>query len=182
MNPPSLHTDERGFVLVMVLVTVMLLVVLGVSSTTVTNIELQIAGNDKVAKQSFYQAESATQQAAQDIENASSSILEARNDLEASTTYAPSNLNPRPYRESDLLALLDTDNNGSLSEDEIAAGLVERASSPYSFIVLDKGIASGASQRMEGSSGSRVHEYEIYGHAAVSGGESVIKIGYKRRF
>ena len=54
---PPARQNEEGFVLVATLVILMLLVVLGISTTTNTNIELQIAGNDKVYKQNFYQAE-----------------------------------------------------------------------------------------------------------------------------
>jgi len=53
---PAGH-NEDGFVLVATLVILMLLVILGISTTTNTSIELQIAGNDKVYKQNFYQAE-----------------------------------------------------------------------------------------------------------------------------
>ncbi len=49
--------NEDGFVLVATLVILVLLVVLGISTTTNTNIELKIAGNDKVSKQNFYVAE-----------------------------------------------------------------------------------------------------------------------------
>ncbi|MFW8602334.1 PilX N-terminal domain-containing pilus assembly protein [Desulfobacterota bacterium M19] len=49
--------EEDGFILVTALVILLLLVVLGISTTTNTNIELKIAGNDKVDKQNFSMAE-----------------------------------------------------------------------------------------------------------------------------
>ena len=190
--------SERGFVLVMVLVTLMLLVVLGVSTTTQTSIELQIAGNDKVAKQTFYTAESAVYHAAQLIENASSTSLEQRSSLDSASFAPTSSMTARPYRMSDLLSLStgpsslfpDTDGDGSLSDAEIVAALTAmtnggvQTGAPYSFVIIDRGIATGASQRMEGSSGSRLHEYTLYGRAVVSnaGAATTKKIGYKRRF
>ncbi len=49
--------DEDGFILVTTLIILILLVVLGISTTTNTNIELKIAGNDKVYKQNSSMAE-----------------------------------------------------------------------------------------------------------------------------
>lgn len=48
---------DEGFVLVATLVILILLVMLGISTTTTTNIELQIAGNDRVNKKTFYGAD-----------------------------------------------------------------------------------------------------------------------------
>jgi len=53
--------NEDGYILIMVMVTLMLLVVLGVTSTTTTTVEVQIAGNDKVNKVTFYEADGGTE-------------------------------------------------------------------------------------------------------------------------
>lgn len=57
--------NEDGFILVATLVTLLLIVVLGVSATNNSSIELQIAGNDRLDTTAFYQAESTAYQAAQ---------------------------------------------------------------------------------------------------------------------
>jgi hypothetical protein len=58
MNSPTPQTrDERGFVLITALLIMLVLTILGIATTTNTSIELQIAGNDKVHKRSFYEAE-----------------------------------------------------------------------------------------------------------------------------
>jgi len=49
--------NEDGFVLVISLLILLILVIIGVAATTNTSIELQIAGNEKVHKQTFYQAD-----------------------------------------------------------------------------------------------------------------------------
>ncbi len=54
-------SNDRGFILVAVLVILMLLVVIGISATTTTTVELQIAGNDKVSKKTFYGADGGTE-------------------------------------------------------------------------------------------------------------------------
>ena len=49
--------NEEGFVLVTGLMILLILTLLGLAATTNTNIELQIAGNDRLHKQTLYQAE-----------------------------------------------------------------------------------------------------------------------------
>ena len=56
-----IRNNEEGFVLVVALVTLVLLTVFGIMATRNTSIELNIAGNEKVAKQTFYQADGATE-------------------------------------------------------------------------------------------------------------------------
>lgn len=53
--------NERGFVLITSLLMLTILMIIGISATNTTTIELQISGNDKAAKQTFYQAEAGTQ-------------------------------------------------------------------------------------------------------------------------
>jgi hypothetical protein len=52
-------TNEQGSVTVLALVLLVLLTIMGISATTTTQIELQIAGNDKAYKIAFYAAEAA---------------------------------------------------------------------------------------------------------------------------
>jgi hypothetical protein len=49
--------NEKGFVLITSLLILLILLVIGVAATTTTTIELQIAGNEKVRQQTFYQAD-----------------------------------------------------------------------------------------------------------------------------
>lgn len=50
--------DEHGFVLVGALLILLLLVLIGVAATTNTSLELQIAGIDRIRKETFYAADS----------------------------------------------------------------------------------------------------------------------------
>ena len=50
--------NEEGSVLVVALLILVLLTIIGISATTTTNIELQIAGNEKFHKIAFYHADS----------------------------------------------------------------------------------------------------------------------------
>ncbi len=66
--------DEGGFVLIATLVSLLLLIILGISTTTTTNIELQVAGNDKVNTTNSYVAEGTAYEAAQMIEDGTAVI------------------------------------------------------------------------------------------------------------
>ena len=46
--------NEKGFVLIVSLMMLVVLVVIGMVATNMTTVELQIAGNDKAQKQTFY--------------------------------------------------------------------------------------------------------------------------------
>lgn len=50
-------SGEQGFVLVAALMVMLVLTIIGIIATTNTSTELQIAGNDKVYKETFYNAE-----------------------------------------------------------------------------------------------------------------------------
>ncbi len=67
-NIKNFRGDEGGFVLIGALLILMLLVVIGISATTNTSLELQIAGNDRTHKETFYQADGGSQFAARLIE------------------------------------------------------------------------------------------------------------------
>lgn len=54
-------TREQGFALITTLLILLVLTVLGILATNNTTIELRIAGNDRVHKQTFYQADGGTE-------------------------------------------------------------------------------------------------------------------------
>ncbi|MFO7761177.1 MAG: pilus assembly PilX N-terminal domain-containing protein [Thermodesulfobacteriota bacterium] len=69
ISTKKISANEQGFVLVASMMILLILVIIGVSATTNTTIELQIAGNDKVAKKIFYKADGGTELAAEVIEH-----------------------------------------------------------------------------------------------------------------
>jgi hypothetical protein len=56
--PVKTLRDEDGFVLITGLLILLILTLLGITATRNTSIELQIAGNDRLHKETFYSAES----------------------------------------------------------------------------------------------------------------------------
>lgn len=53
--------DENGFILVATMLILVVLTLIGISATRTSNIELQVAGNEKWSQDSFYQADGATE-------------------------------------------------------------------------------------------------------------------------
>lgn len=64
----KIHNNEEGFVLVLSLLMLVLLTIIGIAATRTTTVELNIAGNGKVGKQTFYQADGATEIGAELVE------------------------------------------------------------------------------------------------------------------
>jgi len=67
MNRPftNIAGNENGSLILIVVVVLMMLTVIGISITTTASIELQIAGNNKLHKNAFYNADGATDVAAE---------------------------------------------------------------------------------------------------------------------
>ncbi len=57
----SIINTERGFILMTSLMMLVILMIIGIAATNTTTIELQVSGNDKVATQTFYQADGGAQ-------------------------------------------------------------------------------------------------------------------------
>jgi len=89
-----LPRNEEGVVLVLCLITLIVLTLIGVSTTTTSQLEGEISGNDKTAKEAFYASELALTAGETVVE-----VLLSRADFEETTTpgrYAKLNLNEWP--------------------------------------------------------------------------------------
>ncbi len=62
--------NEKGFVLIVSLMMLVVLMIIGIAATSTTNIELQISGNDKSAQMAFYGADAGNELAKELIEQA----------------------------------------------------------------------------------------------------------------
>ena len=60
--------NESGYVLIGVLFILLLMIVIGLAGTTDTSLELQIASNDRIRRETFYQADGTTQIAVRLVE------------------------------------------------------------------------------------------------------------------
>ncbi len=68
MHPFSLLNNQRGSALIIALLMLVVLTLIGISATTTTTFELQISGNDKLYKRSFFAADGGTSAGSELIE------------------------------------------------------------------------------------------------------------------
>lgn len=67
-NRDLLIRNEEGTVLIVALLMLVMLTVIGMSASTISNVEIQIAGNDKFYKMAFYAADGGTEAGAELLE------------------------------------------------------------------------------------------------------------------
>ncbi len=157
--------DEKGFALIIVLLILSLMTVIGIASTNTTDIELQIAGNEKLIVQNFYNAEAEAMKSAQYIYNIDDeSILLAQNGNSISTA----NNNDITDSNQDI-DNLDINNDGIINSDDVNA--------TEKIVLL--GVTSGNSL---GLGSSRLYDYVAYGLSKQNNGIKAIAIGVKKRF
>ncbi len=118
--------NEDGFVLVGALLILLLLVIIGVSATTNTSLELQIAGNERIYKETFYQADGGTQLAARLIEeslgsSAGFTALDANNVL-----TDPTNQNNTILIQDTTIGTNIAGRNQTNVSDAVIAGVPQR--------------------------------------------------------
>ena len=105
--------NDRGSALVLALLVLVLLTLMGISATTTSTIEVQMAGNDKVHEMAFYAAESGWQEALNWLDRQYPGITDNRRWDAGDETFSPKEGDDTP---PDYI---------SLEEDNITAYRVE---------------------------------------------------------
>jgi len=144
--------NEDGSVLVVALIILVVLTLLGIAATTTTEIETQIAGNEKVHKMTFYKAEAAAMQCAKVLESAT-----------MGDTFAG-------------WINLDYDEDNWNTSGEFQTSL--DSNTKYTA-VYDGPADTGESLDM---AKAKIHEFSIYGRAELSNSMSMIKLGYRKAY
>ena len=171
-NKPSIRTlnmkDEKGSVLIVALLMIVFLSLLGIASTTTSTVEVQIAGNDRNYKQNLYRAEAAAMEAAQRLDNETDTlVLENKSHIW--------------LHDNDMMTVVnnwDFDNVGGDDNSETVNAGIDPDSTTH-FSVVDMGIAPGSSLSM---GDTNLHEFAIYGLTQTSSGETLVEIGFRKRF
>jgi hypothetical protein len=175
--------NEEGTVLVVALVLLVLLTIIGLSASTTSQIEIMIAGNERVYKQNFYRAEGAAMQATQILENtdlkgnyASLQWLLTHADTKSLRTDNGLSVNPLEYDENFWTDI------GTGSYVAYTLGQADFGSGPdanTAFFGLNNGITAGSSLDMGKSS---VWDFEVYGRSDMRRGENVVALGYRKAY
>jgi type IV pilus assembly protein PilX len=161
--------NEEGSAIVVAVMILMVVTIIGVSSTNTTTVELQIVRNDGIYKQNLYLAEAAAQEGIQQIWNLS------RTDAFQMERKAPAWLND--INDIDMADTGNWDNDGADDDD---TAQVSSTDADASLAVTDAGIAEGGS--LDISSETNTHEFAVFGLGNRSNGRVFIQIGYRERF
>jgi hypothetical protein len=165
--------NEEGSAIVVALLLMVLLTIIGVSSTNTTTIELQIVRNDLSYKRNFYQAESAAMEAAQTLENETDrNLLRADGQLWLkNSTVDMAQLVPN-WRAS--FGNWTTNSTPSLN-------IPSNANTQVRFSAIARGVALGSSLDM--TSQTQLYAFSTFGlYDSIRNGQSLIEIGYRKRF
>lgn len=170
MHTFSVLSNERGAVLVIALLMLVVLTMIGISASTTSTFELEFSGNDKLSKMAFYQADGGTEAGSELIEQ----NIEER-DWTATALTARGNIgiiciedgmgnciNRDHYLNLDLGATIPSDTNRHAV---IPAGHVANDPSPHTNMLM-----GGNSVLSNGSAMLLASGYEGMGKGAGGGG------------
>ena len=158
--------NEKGSVLIVALIMLMLITIMGISATTTTEIELQIAGNDIIYKRNLYASESAAMEGIQLMEDT---------DLE---TSAPTWLTT----VEDVIDDDDVRTDSNWSDNFTGnVGSIRAGSASDSKVIA---VFEGMDEIQESLdvSKTRIHSYSIFGRSNQQNGEGIVKLGYRKAF
>jgi hypothetical protein len=153
-----LHNNEEGSVLVVALIMLVLLTILGLSITTTSEVEMQIAGNERIYKDNLYRAEAAALTGVQ-----------ALADL---TGARPNWIRPQ-HSATDQ----DIKTNGHAVWGFAQPVPVQGSAVSPSYVVVEQGVATFASLDMTRTT---IREYAVYGRYLDNRGRAIVKVGFKR--
>lgn len=187
--------NEDGFILITTLMMLVLLMVVGISATTTTTLELEISGNDRVRKETFYQADGGTQLAARLIE-------ESLGTPGGFTALDTDNVLVDPVNPNNTILIVDTtlseNNNGydpvtntsgrretSVFDDTAVGGGRDLAYFPGGFDATNATphtniIADGVTSTTAGSGLQMVSGYEGTGKGTAGGGSQILYTIYSQ--
>ena len=167
ISPRQSLGNENGSAIVLALMLLSLLTVMGIWSTRKSNIETLIAGNEVARKQTFFRTEGGVIEGGFSIEEAATGDLSSR---------APAWLTEASIAPD----MTDPDNwdfDGVGADDTAAPTSIDNE---VGFCALDKGVTAGDSLLMTGA--SQVRTYAVYSFHDSRDGQSLMEVGYKRRF
>lgn len=174
MKEESLLKNEHGSVLIIGLVILMLLTLLGISMTRTSEVEIQIAGNDRIYKQNLYIAEALAMEAAQSLNNI----------VPDPQSIPPNWLEtvPNTVTDDDIRNWNATASDlADLSAPTMQSYLPDPqdANADIHYFALYEGIDPESSLDM---TESNVHVYRVFGRVQRHKGLAVVEVGYKRAF
>jgi hypothetical protein len=165
MRTRDLFKNERGAIVPIALILLLLLTMIGIAATMTSEVEIRIAGNEITYKENLYYAEGSAMAGVQMLQNETDTTV--LKDL--SLNWLHSSL-PDANITNDVN--WDPDNaNEALPDGGGYTG----------YLAVYQGIDPGGSLDIGGTTTS-LHNYKVYGRSARNNGEAIIELGYKKRF
>jgi Tfp pilus assembly protein PilX len=185
---------ERGSVLVIALIMIVLLTIIGISASKTSEIEVMIAGNERVAKENFYVAEGSVRRAVMALEND-----DLKNDPPGwlYQEIDPSDTSKMELEDISTKALLlpasdPTNHTGVYGLSDIEDLLVEAENwtNVYSqqlagmsgdarCISVKKGLAAKTSAK---ATGPLPYDFAVYGRSVFKNGLGLVAVGYRKAY
>ena len=173
---------EQGFVLITALLVMLVLTIIGIATTTNTSLELQIAGNDKVHKQTFYSAEAGAILGAELLEQNMNCVtgFDSTGTVDGNPVAAIEGLIQVKtldfaYNSPDLDKYKSANLESTIMTDTLADFVF-----PIGGTELTYGYASGSTVMQAGGSLMMAAGYERKGKSAAAGGVSILFDIYSR--
>lgn len=168
--------NEDGSVIVMAMIILVLLTLIGISSTNNTVIEGQIVRSEALYRQNLYRAEAGVIELAQIMED---------NDITFASTY---NWLTDAVAAWDMTVVDNWNWGAAPTPPPINAQLSNNLDDPIDVnnltaqAAVANGIAGGSSMSMTG--GSNLYDYVVYGlfDSTTNQGRKLIAMGYRKRF
>lgn len=163
--------NEEGAVIIAALLVLVLLTIIGIASTNISNTEVKIAAHGAIHQQNFYRAEGAAIQVMDDMEGKPNPETE-----DPPLDYMTQTLaNSESLLDSGNLYSSDWWRDGSAD-----ATPRDSTFNDTKYVVVSGGIVEGESLDM-GS--TKIHSYTIYGRSAPpKRGTVTVEVGYLKAF
>ena len=168
LNKVLFFNNEKGSAIIIALMILLVLTIIGISSTNTTIVELQTVRNEGIYKQNLYLAEGSAQEAIQRLYN------QAKSDPSELKNKTPVWLNGEAV---DMANVNNWDSDGANGDDN---SLVASIDPDTVFTIVDRGISSGGSLDISGTTST--HDFAVYGLSNHNNGRVFIQIGYRYRF
>ena len=159
MKERLLFFGEEGSVLIIALLVLAFFTLLGVSTFSISNMEIRIIGNENTQKQNLYCAEGAAMRGAQDMQD---------KDLRTSTLGYLNGINTVT---DDDIRNCSFPAKQTIPESQLPA--------TTEFASVSQGIAPGSSLDM---TKTRVHDYAVYGWCDSRNNLVRVEVGYRKAF
>lgn len=148
-------SNEEGSVMILALAMIMLLTLIGISATTTSMVEIQIAGAKKTHTGHLFLAEGAAMQCVQAMENDPN--------LVSNTTYVNAE---GTVTDADIVNLAFTNSQTS-----------SISSSGTGYAVISEGVIGSIKMGQP-----NLHGYAVYGWHDTPQGRVIIEVGYRKAF